>query len=568
MNKSGKTLNESNGTLHTLSIAALNVCGLKRRSLYPEFVNLVKSHDIFLLSETKVDEHDIIDIDGYTFFSKPRKQKYIRKSGGVGVLIKESVAKYVDTIDSNSEYIMWIKLKPQCTNLETDIVLGIVYVPPMHSRFYNDDEFELFESDIFAICSEYEHVYISGDFNAQTAEMQDYTKNDDFLSDFFHFDNDTISFFDQRSKMENSGISLERKSHDKKINNHGYKLIDLCKINNVFIINGRLGNKPSNLTFRNVSLIDYLLSSISAYKFLYEFNVTNVDSLMSDGHSLITFKLIINQKITHDTSMSKPKNPKWDQTLSHTFNENISFEDITATVSQMQASNPDDVDQNMIDNVTSKLSDIFIQSAQKTFPDKKSRNKAFKSNYKKPCNCGVRQGENLSPLLFSLFLNDLEEYLDQKGNSGIKMQDNENDLVTWLKIIVLLYADDTVLVSDNADDLQKCLNDFNDYCKTWNLVVNKDKTKIIVFGARNNANFSFKIDNSTLEVVDSYKYLGVRSNALVSLVTGRGPGGGLGMRHDMEIYVTMDTHVVLGFPVVSEYYQLLRICDIEMYTTS
>ena len=32
-----------------------------------------------------------------------------------------------------------------------------------------------------------------------------------------------------------------------------------------------------------------------------------------------------------------------------------------------------------------------------------------------PCNIGVHQGENLSPVLFSLYLNDLELYLQRKN---------------------------------------------------------------------------------------------------------------------------------------------------------
>ena len=37
------------------------------------------------------------------------------------------------------------------------------------------------------------------------------------------------------------------------------------------------------------------------------------------------------------------------------------------------------------------------------------------------CGVGVRQGENLSPFLFSIFLNDLDHYLTSKRVSGIEL---------------------------------------------------------------------------------------------------------------------------------------------------
>ena len=41
------------------------------------------------------------------------------------------------------------------------------------------------------------------------------------------------------------------------------------------------------------------------------------------------------------------------------------------------------------------------------------------SSYFFNCNVGVRQGEILSPLLLSLFINDLEEFLASKSAGGI-----------------------------------------------------------------------------------------------------------------------------------------------------
>lgn len=60
---------------------------------------------------------------------------------------------------------------------------------------------------------------------------------------------------------------------------------------------------------------------------------------------------------------------------------------------------------------------------------------------KYPVTEGVLQGESLSPLLFSLFISDVELFFRRRGFTGLNV-DNRND------IILLLYADDLVLLGD------------------------------------------------------------------------------------------------------------------------
>ena len=59
--------------------------------------------------------------------------------------------------------------------------------------------------------------------------------------------------------------------------------------------------------------------------------------------------------------------------------------------------------------------------------------------------CGLRQGCNVSHLLFNLFINDLALQIKALGK-GVLVDDQ--------LISILLYADDVDLIADNADDLQ------------------------------------------------------------------------------------------------------------------
>ncbi|XP_037942285.1 uncharacterized protein LOC119675169 [Teleopsis dalmanni] len=113
---------------------------------------------------------------------------------------------------------------------------------------------------------------------------------------------------------------------------------------------------------------------------------------------------------------------------------------------------------------------------------------------------GVKQGCVLSLLLFTLFLDDLVNFL----NGGI--------MIDGMQIKVLMYADDVVLFAESPRALQLMINRLNDYCNTWNLEVNIAKTKIIIlkkFARRLACDEKWYINGKLLEVVKTYKYLGV-----------------------------------------------------------
>ena len=130
------------------------------------------------------------------------------------------------------------------------------------------------------------------------------------------------------------------------------------------------------------------------------------------------------------------------------------------------------------------------------------------------CNQGVRQGENLSPLLFAIYLNDFRHFMGE-NNIGLKQLDEKihEEMEMFMRLYVLLYADDTVILAETAEDLQKALHSLHDYCNKWNLHINISKTKIVIFSRGKVRKYPvFKIGLKEVDVTDSYIYLGVTFN--------------------------------------------------------
>lgn len=81
---------------------------------------------------------------------------------------------------------------------------------------------------------------------------------------------------------------------------------------------------------------------------------------------------------------------------------------------------------------------------------------------------GVLQGEVLSPLLFSLFIRDFEDFFTSKGLTGIS-------IISKQESIIMGHADDNVILADSPMDLNSKLETLREYCNTNQLIVNTQK---------------------------------------------------------------------------------------------
>lgn len=107
---------------------------------------------------------------------------------------------------------------------------------------------------------------------------------------------------------------------------------------------------------------------------------------------------------------------------------------------------------------------------------------------------GVKQGCTLSPLFFNIFLSDLPDIFDSSCDPV-----NINNL----PLSCLMYSDDLIICSESAKGLQCALDRLHNYCSKWKLVVNIDKSNIMIFnkGGHTLKRFNFHYGNVNLKII-------------------------------------------------------------------
>ena len=154
-------------------------------------------------------------------------------------------------------------------------------------------------------------VSISSDFNARTAQMRD-TYRDTTL-------------------LRNGCLSETRFNKDLSINMYGKKLIELCKINDFVILNGRSqygkcgqNNDYTCYRYKGISVVDYAITNLESLNILTNFQV--LEKLIESDHAPLsfTFNVILDKKCTlrngeHGTAYRY----KWNQNRKDIFLETL-----------------------------------------------------------------------------------------------------------------------------------------------------------------------------------------------------------------------------------------------------
>ena len=120
------------------------------------------------------------------------------------------------------------------------------------------------------------------------------------------------------------------------------------------------------------------------------------------------------------------------------------------------------------------------------------------------CPFGLKQGCRLSPILFSMLINEVAENLNRHGNDGYQF------LPGTPLIKLLMFADDLGLLGLTPGGLQLAINILERVTAELGLKINLAKTKVVVFrrgGFWGQREF-WTIRGERVQVLNSYKYLG------------------------------------------------------------
>lgn len=397
-----------------LQLGCWNINGFSSQKLND--INCSK-FDIFGIVESWTHGESSISFKNYTCFHQPgikKKGKRGRRSGGIILYFKNEFKKSNAIIKiAQSKNYIFIKLDKDKCGLTHDIFLGCVYINPRAKSVCPEND-KIFDSlsSLVNKYSELGKVIIMGDCNSRTANLIDYIELDE--TDY-HQNSEGKS--NLPTNYTSDLILPKRNNLDPEINEQGRMLIDFCIESKMRILNGRIdGDSLGFHTYycpRGSSSIDYFLVSediFHEFVYLHVFppNELSDHSLLWTGlknNSNYIYSQINNNINTKDCDLL-PGKYNLESGSREKFVEAVQDSKLLIDQFLLEVNNPE-MD---INNLSENLSNIILDSANKTF-----NFRPFKGKRKKKK--GKQKWFNGNCKFFKRELNNLGSRLQQHPNN-------------------------------------------------------------------------------------------------------------------------------------------------------
>ena len=230
-------------------ILSWNVQGLATRVCDIEFQNSIKFFQLLCLQETFLADSRKINLAGFS-------QGIFRSTGnGLAVFIREDLSDYIKVIEEvGHDSVIWVHAK--LPNYNTSYCIACVYNFPSTSKNKNINFFENLSDDITVLTHKYSQssFLLVGDFNSRTGCLTEYTEEP----------NEETNFLFCADNFSGANLYFPRSSCDSVVNAYGNKLLNFCRENGLYLMNGRYSDPKGEYTYLSTvgqSTIDYGITS-------------------------------------------------------------------------------------------------------------------------------------------------------------------------------------------------------------------------------------------------------------------------------------------------------------------
>lgn len=250
-----------------LKIACWNIQGVTQEKLQDKSViDFIKKYDCVILIETWLNYNVNLN-NQYTYCQPAVKSKRGRSKGGIVITMKNAIRKGVKILDVIDSHIVWLKLEKKFFNFVEDLYMCTIYIPPIESckKIYGENKYELWDTLEKSILKYRDHgqIMLMGDVNSRIGR-----------------DNGILEY---NSDQECDYLVNNRNSYDYVTNQFGRKLLEMCRQNNLIVLNGRsmgdLQGQFTSFNYNGSAVVDYCIVSQEFINKIIYFNVLDPNHL-------------------------------------------------------------------------------------------------------------------------------------------------------------------------------------------------------------------------------------------------------------------------------------------------